>query len=161
MDKEKRKISCTFTGHRPEKLDEDETHVIEWLKTEIGKAVEEGYTDFITGMARGVDLWAAEEVLRLKEEGAELRLIAASAFKGMEERWARDWQVRYRTVLKKADEVHFISAKPGRRAFFERNEWMVDHASRLIAVYTGAGGGTKMTMEYAGKQGVEVSKYKR
>ena len=64
-------------------------------------------------------------------------------------------------LLRKADEVHFISAKPGRRAFFERNEWMVDHASLLLAVYTGAGGGTKMTMEYAGKQGVEVRKYKR
>ena len=53
----------------------------EWLKTEISKAVEEGYTDFITGMARGVDIWAAEDVLRLKEEGADPRLIAASAFK--------------------------------------------------------------------------------
>ena len=40
MDKEKRKISCTFTGHRPEKLDADEEHVIEWLKKEIGKAVD-------------------------------------------------------------------------------------------------------------------------
>ena len=35
MDKEKRKISCTFTGHRPEKLDADEEHVIEWLKKEM------------------------------------------------------------------------------------------------------------------------------
>jgi len=28
MDKEKRKVSCTFTGHRPEKLDADEEHFL-------------------------------------------------------------------------------------------------------------------------------------
>ena len=160
MQPEERKTMCTFTGHRPERLDADENDVIEWLKNEIGNAVKEGYTGFITGMARGVDIWAAEEVMRLKSEGENLKLIAAVPFKGMEDRWESDWQKRYNKVLKNADEVTYISAKPGRRAFFERNEWMVDHASRLIAVYTGAPGGTKHTIEYAKKQGLEVRKYR-
>ena len=143
--------TCTFTGHRPEKLGADPEIVKEWLMEEIGKSVQEGYTDFITGMAKGVDLWAAEEVLRLKNIGAHLRLIAAVPFKYQERDWEPKWQEKYKRVLDDADEIHYISNRPGRAAFFERNEWMVDRASKLIAVYTGKPGGTKQTIEYAKK----------
>lgn len=160
MDENIKKFSCTFTGHRPERLDSDEASVIEWLKNNIAKAAEEGFTDFINGMQRGVDLWAAEEVLKLKKDNEKIRLIAACPFKGTEDRWGRDWQLRFREVIKGADEVHYISAKPGRKAFRKRNEWLVDHASLLLAVFTGAPGGTKYTMDYANKQGVKVIQYR-
>lgn len=148
--------TCTFTGHRPERLELPEKQVISWLAEQINQAVDEGYTDFITRMQRGVDIWAAEAVLKLRNEGKPIRLIAASAFRGMENRWENSWQERYRNIIFASDEVHYISDKPGRRAFFARNYWMVDHASRLIAVYTGAPGGTKETIEYARKLKREV-----
>ena len=37
-----------------------------------------------------------------------------------------------------------------------RNRYMVDHASLLIAVNDGARGGTRSTIEYAFKRGVNV-----
>ena len=148
--------TCVFTGHRPERLDLPEEQVIQWLSVQINQAVEDGYNQFITGMQRGVDIWAAEEVLKLKEQGAVVRLIAASAFEGMEDRWSYDWRARYERILEEADEVIFVSRNPGRRAFFQRNHWMVDHSARLIGVYTGAPGGTKETIEYARKRGLEV-----
>ena len=151
-----RKTSCAFTGHRPERLSLPESEVISWLEEQIKKAVDEGYTTFITGMAKGVDIWATEEVLKLKENGTPVKLIAASAFKNMEDRWERDWQERYRNILEKADEVHYVSAVPGRQAFFKRNNWMVDRASKLIAVYTGAPGGTARTIEYAEKCRLDI-----
>ena len=46
----------------------------------IKNAIDAGYTDFITGMQRGVDFWAAEILLRLKKEGQNVRIIAAVAF---------------------------------------------------------------------------------
>ena len=150
------KNACSFTGHRPERLDLPEEQVIQWLAEQIRQAVGDGYTDFISGMQRGVDIWAAEEVLKLKEEGAAVRLIAASAFEGMEDRWSYDWRARYERILEEADEVTFVSAIPGRRAFFQRNHWMVDRSARLIGVYTGAPGGTKETIEYAKKRGLQV-----
>ena len=150
------KHACSFTGHRPERLNCPEEKVNQWLSEQIKQAVEDGYTEFVTGMQRGVDIWAAEEVLKLREQGAAVRLIAASAFEGMEERWSYDWQARYERILEEADEVAFISRIPGRRAFFQRNHWMVDHSARLIGVYTGAPGGTKETIEYAKKRGLEV-----
>ena len=83
--------ACSFTGHRPERLEMSPDKVISWLEEQISKAVEDGYTDFISGMQRGVDIWAAEIVLRLKREGKPVRLICACAWKGMEDRWEPEW----------------------------------------------------------------------
>ena len=41
-------------------------------------------------------------------------------------------------------------------SFQVRNEWMVNHAARVIAVYNGTGGGTHNTIEYAKTQGVPL-----
>ena len=150
------KHACSFTGHRPERLELTEAQVIQWLSEQIRQAVEDGYTEFVSGMQRGVDIWAAEEVLKLREQGAAVRLIAASAFEGMESRWSNDWRARYERILEEADEVTFVSRIPGRRAFFQRNHWMVDRSTRLIGVYTGAPGGTKETIEYAKMRGLQV-----
>ncbi|WP_028236250.1 SLOG family protein [Pseudobutyrivibrio sp. MD2005] len=143
--------AVSFTGHRPERLDMPEDKVQEWLEYQIRKAVADGYTDFISGMQRGVDLWAAEIVLKVRSEmkNKGIRLFSAVAFRGMENRWEKEWHKRYHAVLKAANGVTFVCDRPGRSAFFKRNEWMVDHSKRLIAVYTGAPGGTKETIQYA------------
>lgn len=150
------KHTCTFTGHRPERLALPEKQVKEWLEEQIAHAADEGYTDFITGMQRGVDLWAAEAVLKLIIKDRHIRLIAACAFRGMDEDWDLDWRERYYHVLTHSEWVYYISDHPGRRAYFARNHWMVDHASRLIAVYTGAPSGTKETIEYAREKGRDI-----
>lgn len=153
------KHACTFTGHRPEKMNASEADVKTWLEKEIKNAIDAGYTDFITGMQRGVDLWAAEILLRLKKEGQNVRIIAAVAFEGMNKGWDDYWMQLYLETRRTAFEDHIISNYPGKAAFIQRNEWMVDHASRLIAVYTGALGGTKKTIDYATKNGLEVVCY--
>ena len=155
------KHACSFTGHRPERLDMRPNRVISWLEQEIRNAVDAGYTDFISGMQRGVDIWAAEIVLKLKAEGKPVKLIAACAWNGMEDRWEQNWQERYKAILKEADKIVYVSKYPGRAAFFERNHWMVDHSSRLIGVYTGAPGGTKETVWYAKNNGLEVVTIKK
>ena len=62
-ENERRKSRCCFTGHRPEKLDCSEQEAIALLQKNIRYAYDLGYTTFITGMSRGVDIWAAEIVL--------------------------------------------------------------------------------------------------
>ena len=62
-----------FTGHRPEKLTQSEEQVRSALRTGIDRALRWKYTTFITGMAQGVDLWAAEEILSLREEHPEIK----------------------------------------------------------------------------------------
>lgn len=59
--------ACAFTGHRPQKLPwrSDETApgcaaLKETLAMQITTLVADGYTEFLTGMAEGVDLWAVK-----------------------------------------------------------------------------------------------------
>lgn len=147
---------CCFTGHRPEKLHMPESAVISGLEREIRKAIDDGFTVFISGMARGVDIWAAEIVLRLRGEGKPIRLIAAVPHDGFETRWSLDWQKRYAAILAAADLVKILAPVYDRGCFQRRNEWMVDHSARLIAVFNGEPGGTKNTIEYARRKAVAI-----
>ena len=126
------------------------------LEREIKKAVEDGFDVFISGMARGVDIWAAECVLRQKERGEPIKLVCAVPFEGFDRAWSASWKQRYHRVRSKADHVQFIGRGYTRSCFQERNKWMVDHSLRVIAVFEGGKGGTKNTLDYAARQGVEV-----
>lgn len=155
-EQEKRQHRCCFTGHRPEKLNMSETEVIAWLESEIRKAIDDGFVTFISGMARGVDIWAAEIVLRLRREGKPIHLICASPFEGFERSWSEDWKRRYNAVMRQADIVKFTSPGYSRASFQIRNEWMVNHSARLIAVYNGTAGGTRNTIDYARKTNTAI-----
>jgi uncharacterized phage-like protein YoqJ len=153
---ELRKRRVCFTGHRPEKLQMSEEEVCSALEREIRAAVADGFQTFISGMARGVDIWAAEIVLRLREEGAPIHLIAASPYRGFENAWSPEWRSRYAAVMSAADIARFISPGYDRACFQRRNEWMVDRSARVIAVFNGEKGGTKNTIDYADRNSVPV-----
>lgn len=151
-EEQKRMHRVCFTGHRPEKLKQPESVIVKALETAIKEAIADGKNVFISGMARGVDIWAAEIVLRLRNEGQNLKLICASPYDGFERGWSAEWQRRYNVVLAAADLVRFICPGYSRSCFQIRNEWMVDHSSLVIAVFNGQPGGTKNTIDYAKKQ---------
>ena len=85
-----------FTGHRPEKLQQTETVIRRMLEREILKAADSGIRVFLSGMARGVDIRAAQIVLRLRSAGRDIKLICACLYPGFERAWSRDWQRQYR-----------------------------------------------------------------
>ena len=114
-ERELRLKRCCFTGHRPEKLlsehenmDAVEKEIKKRLKIAIEKAVEDGYETFITGMARGLDLWAADVVLEEREKNPDVKLICAVPFHGFEKRWNTNEQAHYQSVLEKADFVKIV-----------------------------------------------------
>lgn len=84
MENEKRLHRCCFTGHRPEKLSLSEAEVKSLLENAIDTAIENGFTTFITGMAKGTDIWAAEIVLEKKKHNTALHLICAIPHPGFE-----------------------------------------------------------------------------
>ena len=153
---ELRKHRCCFTGHRPEKLSRTEQAIKSDLKKEIKLAIKDGYTVYLTGMARGTDLWAAEIVLALQKRNKDLKLICAIPYEGFELRWSEHWQNLYRRILAEADLVKVIGNGYHPGIFQIRNEWMVDRSSRIIAVYNGQSGGTRNTINYANKQGIPL-----
>jgi len=156
-ESEKRIYRCCFTGHRPERLFIPESKVKAALQKEIRLAIADGINVFITGMAPGVDIWAAEIILELREkENLPLKLIAACPRHGFENRLSLEWQKRYAVIMAKADFIKDVCTYYSRGCYQIRNEWMVDHSVRVIAVWNGSPSGTKNTIVYARRKGIPV-----
>ncbi len=160
---EERKKTACFSGHRPEKLPDGgnrRSQVIKALKSMLYKtivdSIDEGYTCFMTGLARGVDLWAGEMVLELKAHGEKIKLIAVAPYKGHGKGFVKEDKFTLGNILLKADEVIFVSDKYDPRCMQRRNEYMVDHSGKLIAVISDYRSGTGATIRYAQKSGIET-----
>lgn len=148
---------CAFTGHRPKSFpwgynerDPDCVLLKKVLAEQISALVDSGVTGFISGMALGVDLWASEIVLDLRKKNPLIKLSCALPCEGQEKKWPFYTQAKYRTILKQADDTIWISRGYTADCMLNRNRYMVDHASVLLAVYNGAyRSGTGMTVRYA------------
>ena len=148
---------CAFTGHRPRKFpwgyDETDARCVALKKAlteQIAKLVKAGYTDFFSGMAEGVDTWAALAVLALKKENPALKLRCVLPCEGQADRWSASARELYFSILGQADEVVYVSQEYSEDCMLKRNRYLVDHAACLLAVYNGEWrGGTAMTVRYA------------
>ena len=158
------KIFCAFTGHRPKSFPWKDSETApgcvllkETLAEQIQLLADEGVTDFLSGMAQGVDLWAAEIVLDLKKKNPALRLHCILPCEGQEDAWPASEQERYRSILRQADEVIYVNREYSADCMLARNRYLVEHSSVLLAVYNGIHrSGTGMTVRYAKKLGREV-----
>ncbi len=153
---EKRKTRCCFTGHRPQLLRRPEEDIKVDLENAILKAISEGFTAFISGMCYGVDIWAAEIVIRLKKDNPNIHLIAAIPFPGFDELWEDSWRERYRYLLSQTAYVKVLEPAYSKNAYHTRNAWMVTHSGKVIAVYNREPGGTRWTLGFARRSRVPI-----
>lgn len=149
MESDLRRRRCCFTGLHPQSLKRIEDDVKVDLENSILQAISAGYTTFVSGMEYGVDIWASEIVVRLKAGQQNLHLIAAIPYPGFDEEWEDGWRQRYRTLLSQADYVKVLAAECSKEAYQKRNEWMVNHSAKVIAVFNGMPGGTADMLRYA------------
>ena len=148
--------SVAFTGHRPEKIaagGQEDSARIQRIKQELREAVigkiEAGCNCFLSGMAMGADLWAAEIVLELKQFYPHILLTAVIPFAGQADRFPEMWRKRYDAVLAGCDYVTVLSDSYYKGCFRARNQWLLDHSEHLIAVFNGSRGGTMQTLNDA------------
>ena len=149
--------ACAFTGHRPKsfpwRYDETAPDCLllkEVLAAQIKMLADRGVTDFLSGMAQGVDLWCAQIVLDLRMKNPALKLHAILPCEGQECKWTASAQEHYRSILAQANEVICVGREYSRDCMLERNRYLVDHSSILLAVYNGAyRSGTGMTVRHA------------
>ena len=148
-------LRVSFTGHRPEKLpyfSEDDPMCVqlkERLKNRITRLIEDGAEEFCSGMALGVDTWAAEIVLELKEDYPQIRLTAVIPCPEQAIRWRDEDKARYQSILDRCDRSITTSPHYTRGCMHNRNRARVDMCDVLIAVFDGTKGGTMMTVDYA------------
>lgn len=142
-----------FTGHRPERLGDNEKNA----SVAIRKFLEqERPSKVISGMARGVDMYAYNHAIELG-----IPAVAAVPWVGHGSKWPGIHQKEYLDSLNLAVEVKVVcdvqEYKPW--VYQKRDEWMVDNCEVLIAVFDGAqSGGTYNTITYAERVG-RVIKY--
>ena len=155
--------TCCFTGHRAEKLpwrDNELDGRCLALKMRIADALlslyEAGYRHFICGMANGCDLYFGEAVVAMRAEHTDVTLEAAIPYDGQADAWAPALRKRYFRLAEECDSQTVLHHEYTPDCMMDRNRYMVDHASVLLAAYSGSPGGTMKTMLYAMRTGVQI-----
>ena len=155
---------CAFTGHRPSKLpwryDETDSRCVALkavLMEQITLLVEAGVTQFLSGMAEGTDVFCAEIILALREKNPAIKLHCILPCTAQAEKWSASSQELYRSILEQADSVVYVSRAYHKNCMLDRNRFMVEHATTLLAVYNGVPrSGTGATVNYAKKMGRKI-----
>ena len=139
--------TVAFTGHRH--YNEECTEALwECIRT----LYRQGYRTFLSGMAIGFDLAAAEAVVALRGELEGLHLGCLVPFEGMERRFPTEWRERFERVMREADFTELISEHYSQEVYFRRNDALVERAEVVVAYFTGERGGTAYTVRKAIKR---------
>ncbi len=154
----------SFTGHRQAKLPfkgENDPGLLALrneLREKIVELISDGATEFFSGMALGVDTYAAEEVLKLKKQYPEINLTAVIPCPDQDKLWSVAQRQRYREILAQCSKKMIISPEYDKGCMFKRNRALVELCDVLIAVTDDnvTGGGTQYTIDYAVKKGRKV-----
>ncbi len=156
----------SFTGHRPDKIAgyhssprEVEVALRRALAEEIVRLSAEGADTFVSGMAPGFDLWAADEVLRLRGEGrigSDVRLVLAVPYPKFERSFAKEWHPLYHFVEESADEIVYLSQGYHHGCYHRRNDYLAEQADVVVAYYEGSKGGTHYTLRKAAQWGKTI-----
>ncbi len=153
-------LKICFTGHRPKGLpwgyDETKESCVLFksvMASIIEKAILNGYTYFISGMALGIDMICAEIVLKLKKKYKNVMLECAIPCLNQEKKWSLSQQERYKKIIHKADVVHYVSkTEYTNTCMNDRNNYMVEQSDVIIAVWNGKPSGTSNTIKFAKKR---------
>jgi len=153
--------SCAITGQRPTrfkwKYNENNNgckRLKKRMRDQFILLYEKGVRRFYVGGALGVDLWAGEIILRLKEqlEYGDMELIVTLPFPGHDEEWDARSRERLAFLIRHSAECITIGKIACRESFLQRNRYMVNHADCVLAVYDNdrnIRSGTGQTVHYA------------
>lgn len=164
-----RELTCAITGHRPTrfrfKYNENNNgckRIKKRIRDQLMLLYEQGFRQFWVGGALGVDMWAGEILLRLKEqpEYCEIQLMIALPFEGHDANWEERSRRRMAFLIRHSTQTIIVGQKDAPPAvnYRRRNEYMVDRADCLLAVYDRSiRSGTGMTVRMAEKKGLPIT----
>lgn len=173
-------MTVCFSGHRSFSGDDGGR-----LAAAVEAAYADGYRTFVSGMAAGFDLAAAECVLLFREalraarapeaagisgtsgtsgtSGDGVKLVCAVPFGGQARDFSPEDRQRWEAIAAAADSVEVLAERYSHGVFYRRNEWMVGRSGRLICWYdargiswSGASSGTRHTVRTALAAGLEI-----
>lgn len=147
-------ITVCFSGHRT--LYDPQAEIESRLEKAVREQIANGAERFICGGAVGIDTIAAQTVLRLKTEFAQVRLMLALPCppNAQTKKFNAEQKKKYFDILEQADEVNILSESYTQGCMMVRNRFMVDNSTILICYLRVDKGGTYYTVNYARKQGI-------
>ena len=153
LDKNK---TCCFTGHRDMSIGEKKC-ACEYVLGIIGDLYKRGYRHFITGGAIGFDTVAAVAVLTARDTTyPDITLTLAIPCPNQTLKWSQKDKQNYQRIMMAANESVLISPTYTSFCMHQRNRWMVDHSSAVVAYCHTQKGGTYNTVDYAQKAGLAL-----
>jgi len=143
---------CAVTGHRI--ITTNQINYIQYeLHREIELAIVDGFTHFVSGFAEGVDLIFASIVCELKIVYPNIVLEAAIPYRDR----LKTQNNQFNELIKKCDHIYIVQEKCTQQCYRARNQYMVDKARRLIAVFNGRHrSGTAQTIRMAEQLNREI-----
>ncbi len=155
--------TCCLTGHRPKGFpwnyrnvdgDEHQEYLFVLQKQVINLVENHGFSHFISGMAIGADTDFASICLDLRDTRFQhITVEGAIPCPNQESRWSSYDKEIYYELLKRLNKITQVSSRYSYDCFQKRNEYMVDKADKVIAVWNGEkSGGTYNTICYAKKK---------
>ncbi len=148
----KKENTCCFTGPRSPRLPQSREEISELKEKLLASIVDAyygGYRYFISGMAEGFDLFAAEAVFSLKSSFSDIKLVAALPYKSAPQRQSEAVSEIMYSILENADIVESVFEEYIPGCEHSRNRYMVDRSSMIIGYYNGLSSGTAHCWSYA------------
>ncbi len=157
-------IAC-FTGNRIQRLpfifnetNNESILIKQKLEEEIKKSISNGYNHFIATMQLGVDMWAAEIVVRIKKFYPEVILEASLSYENQASFWTENQRERYFNILSECDYIGYASTHYTSSCSRLASKYMIDKSSLLIAVYDGNDTETMSVIDYSKTKGLNLIK---
>ncbi len=145
------------TGHRPDKIGgynaAAELKLIDFAKRcLLDLQNDHNIERVITGMAQGWDQAIAQAAIDY-----QIPFTAAIPCAGQSRLWPKLAQLKYESLIAKADAVKMVNVGEYSAAKMEaRNQWLVDQSTHLLALWNRSSGGTGNTVDYANMRMREV-----
>ncbi len=143
--------TCAVTGHRILEKDFDSNK----LEKTFLKLIEEGYENFLIGMAVGYDTLCFRILEKLRKK-YPIKLIACIPCRNQSAKFSEKQKNEYDEMLKVSDKNLLISENYTPSCMQKRNMFMVDNCSILVAYIRKNFGGSVNTVNYAMEQNKKI-----
>ncbi|MEK3764363.1 DUF1273 domain-containing protein [Solibacillus sp. FSL K6-4121] len=135
--------SLYITGYRPHELGifNDKHPGVPIIKTalhnQLRTLIEDGLEWVVISGQPGVETWAAEVVLELKNEYSTLKYSIITPFLEQEKNWNEHKQAAYMNIVNNADFVTSVTKRPYEAPwqFIEKDKFIIDNTDATLLVY--------------------------
>ncbi len=107
------------------------------IESELRKLIDDGLEWIVISGGQGVETWAAEVVIELKNEFPHLKYSIITPFLEQEKNWNEVKQQYYSYIISKADFVTSVTKRPYEAPwqFSEKDKFIIQNTDALLLIY--------------------------